>query len=198
MALKVPGHALNRIIGGWYVSGIFTTATGVPLLVGESSSSSGAYGGSLAALTATVGAVPSQSMNYSEGLHSGVAGSGGIGVTGNPASGGAGLNLFANPQAVYDNFRPVELSADTINGRDYIRGQKFWNLDMAIGKTFAFTERYRLRFTCEVFNIFNHPDFADPSLSLTSPTSFGVITGQTNSTDGMGVRRLQLGLRFAF
>ncbi len=58
---ELPFHfsnvALNKVIGGWFLSGIFMTHSGSPLLVAEGTQ---AWGGSLT-LTATSGAVPTVS-----------------------------------------------------------------------------------------------------------------------------------------
>jgi hypothetical protein len=44
-----------------------------------------------------------------------------------------------------------------------------------------------------VFNLFNHVQFADPSVSLQSPQSFGVVTSQLNAA-----RVVELGLHLDF
>ena len=96
--------------------------------------------------------------------------------TNSALSNGSGLNLFSNPQAVFNSVRPVLL-----------------------GKTTHITERVTTRFSVDFFNIFNHPNFANPSLSYTSPQAFGVITStftppnRTNSA-----RWIEFGLRVEF
>src|SRR5262249_53288339 len=136
------------------------------------------------------------------GLHSGIRGSGGIGTTGNPATGGTGLSLFADPAAVFGSLRPFLIGQDTRTSRGSFRGLGFWNLDFSVGKSTTITERVKMSFAADFFNIFNHPDFADPSLSLINATSFGVIssqlTGNAARGDFAGPRRVQLGLRFDF
>ena len=193
---STSNRVLDKIFGGWYFSGIFTTASGLPLVVAESSQ---AYGGSEEGNTGSVGAIPITTMNYQEGVNQS-AGSTSVATTGNPAKGGSGLNLFSNPQAVFSNFRPVELSSDTRNDRDVIRGFPYWNLDSSLGKKIPITERVVLGFSFEVFNVFNNVNFSNPSLSLQTPASFGVVTSQftTNGTDGLGQRRVQAGLRIDF
>ena len=125
-----------------------------------------------------------------------------MGTSGNPATRGTGLNLFADPAVVFNSLRPFLLSQDTRSARGSIRGLGFWNLDTSLGKSTAITERVKMTFAADFFNIFNHPGFADPSLSLLSSTSFGVIssqlTGNASRGDFAGPRRIQFGLRFDF
>jgi hypothetical protein len=164
---------INKAIGGWYTSGIYTQFTGLPLTVTESNQvwGSGTSGSNVAAIP-TAG-IPSV------GVNSGVAGSAGVGTTGNPATGGTGLNLFSNPAAVFGSFRPVLISTDTGDGRGSpMQGLPFWNLDAALGKTTTIHEALKLTYAFQFFNIFNNVNFATPSLSLQTPSSFGVITNQ--------------------
>jgi hypothetical protein len=80
-----------------------------------------------------------------------------------------------------------------------MRGLPFWNLDTRLGKTIALHEHWALAFSADFFNIFNHENFSNPSLSISSPATFGVITGtftppnRTNSA-----RWIELGLRLDF
>ena len=56
-----------------------------------------------------------------------------------------------------------------------------------------------MTFSADFFNVFNHVDFANPGLSLTGPTTFGVITSQfvpANRTSGS--RWIQLSMRVEF
>jgi hypothetical protein len=67
--------------------------------------------------------------------------------------------------------------------------------DMALNKTFAFTERLRFQFRLEAFNAFNTPLFGNPDTNATG-NSFGVLNpnnGQRNIP-----RQVQLGFKFNF
>jgi len=124
-----------------------------------------------------------------------VNGSNGIGTA------STGLNLFADPAAVFGDFRNVQISKDGRTGRSNpVRGLPFWNLDMSLGKKTAITERVSVSISADVFNIFNHPNFADPTLNISQKASFGVISTQLVPTnrDTAGARWIQLGLRFDF
>ncbi|HVX65085.1 MAG TPA: hypothetical protein VHA11_00710, partial [Bryobacteraceae bacterium] len=47
------------------------------------------------------------------------------------------------------------------NARNFYQGPGSWNEDISIYKDFRFAERYRLRFTGDFFNAFNHPNNID-------------------------------------
>jgi hypothetical protein len=185
---------INSTIGGWYMSGIYTQYTGLPLSVVESNQvwGSGTSGSNVFAIP--TGALPST------GVNSGVAGSGGVGTTGNPATGGTGLNLFSSPAAAFASFRPVLISTDTADGRGSpMRGLPFWNLDAALGKTTTIHEGLKLTYAFQFFNLFNNVNFATPSLSLQTPSSFGVITNQfVPSNRQAGSRWIEFSARFDF
>ena len=48
-------------------------------------------------------------------------------------------------------------------GRNLFRAPFQVRFDMSLGKEFQFSERYRLRFNFDAFNLFNHPDFDAPN-----------------------------------
>jgi hypothetical protein len=187
----------DRSVGGWYLSGIYRAFTSLPFFVADNA---GVFGGTVAGVP-TQGAIPLvDPSSFGSGVQAGVAGSGGIGTAGNPATGGSGLNLFANPEAAFRSFRRILLSQDGRQGRaTYFRGPGFWNLDFRVGKQTRITERVRFEFSFDFFNVFNHVNLAAPSLSLNSPANFGVFTSQftpPNRTDG--ARWIQFGARFSF
>jgi hypothetical protein len=187
---------LNNVIGGWYVAGIFRAFTSLPFTVGDNA---GVFGGGLASLTQP--AIPLVSPGaLGAGIHSGVAGSGGVGTTGNPATGGSGLNLFSDPEAAFNSFRRILLSQDGRTGQaNHFRGPGFWNLDLRVAKETRITERVSYEFSFDFFNVFNHVNLNAPSLSLNSPAAFGVFTSQftpPNRTDG--ARWIQFGSRIRF
>jgi hypothetical protein len=62
-------------------------------------------------------------------------------------------------------------------GRNTLRGFGAWQDNFAVRRQFNITERVNIQFRAEAFNLFNHPNFADPLgfLSLNDPL-FGVST----------------------
>jgi hypothetical protein len=203
-----PGHRLttgheplNKLIGGWYTSGIFIAQSGLPEIVVESNQVWG--GGSI--FPNAVGAIPTRDVNsFNAGVHSGVTSTCSFGSAGNPANHGTGLNLFADPCAVANSYRPVLLSVDGRDGRGHpIYGLGMWNLDLSLGKRTTlhsvpglFREGISFIFTVDFFNVFNHVNFNDPALNLQQPQTFGVITSQfVPANRQAGSRWIQGGLR---
>ena len=186
----VGNPVLDRIVGGWYTSGIYTASSGLPLLVGTSPEAFGgaqAYFGGLPA-----GALPSRSGNdYSTTVNREIVGAGGIGTAGGGR--GSKLNIFANPESVYNSFRYLQLGQDGRHGRGVVRGLPRWNFDLSIGKKTAITERVGTTFTFDMINAFNHVEFNDPNTSYLNRANFGVLTSQF-----AGPRQIQFGLRVEF
>jgi Carboxypeptidase regulatory-like domain/TonB dependent receptor len=189
----------KRLMGGWYTAGILRIESGVPELVTVSNESYG--GGDIFGIEA--GMLPTAPIGSLGGgsVHGGVC-STGAGSGGNSCNGGTGtgLNYFGNPQAAFAAFRPTLLATDTNDGRDSpLPGLGFWNFDMTLGKVTNITERVRMTFSADFFNIFNHVNFLDPSFDTTNPATFGVINTQLVPADRIqGSRWIQLGLRFDF
>jgi hypothetical protein len=83
------------------------------------------------------------------------------------------------------------VQGDVGNARNTYPGVR--NLDFSLFKTLPITERFKLTFRGEAFNIFNHPNFA----SIGSTQGVGNF-GQLLTTVPGSNRRLQLGLQLAF
>ena len=188
---------LNQIVGGWHVSGIFTALSGAPVYVTEGSQ---VWGGGQRSVFSTPAVPLAPISSISTGLNTNVAGSGGVGTNGNPATGGTGLNLFANPQAALSNFGFVQLSSNTDGYGHPLRGLSFWNIDSSLGKRFALKERRALDFTFDFYNMFNHPNFNSSAGSLTgSPVGFGVISSTSVPANRQASSRwIMFGARFEF
>jgi carboxypeptidase family protein len=177
----------SHLLGGWYLAGIVTGTSGVPLDVCQRA---GAYGGGLTFVTCS-GAIANG--DVSTGVFHGVAGSNGIGTSGDPAAGGTGVNLFSSPEAAYRNYRYIRLAEDTRAGRGTLRGLPRWNTDLSVGKKISISSGVRGVFTAEVLNLFNNVQFNNGALNFTTPATFGVITQQGNTP-----RQVQLGFRVEF
>ena len=79
-------------------------------------------------------------------------------------------------------------------GFDSFRGPKFFNTDAALFKDFAFTERFKMQFQFQAFNVFNHRNLDLPNSNVDASNG-GSITGLAF---GSQMRRLQFGLKLAF
>jgi hypothetical protein len=199
---KSSHSAVNKVIGGWYTAGIFRKGSGLPELVSISGQS---FGGGLdfGTLAGMLPTVPVGTLGGGS-VHSGIcstgAGSSGNGASCSGGGSGTGLNYFADPAAALSKFRPALLASDTNDGRDSpLRGLGYWNLDMRFGKTTSIGEHVRAEFSFDFFNVFNHPNFLDPSFDATNPATFGVINTQLIPADRIsGSRWIQFGFRIDF
>ena len=73
-----------------------------------------------------------------------------------------------------------------------MRGPGINDWDLNLAKTFLFTERLRLEFRAEAFNLFNHPQYGFPDTTITDP-GYGQITGTR-----LAAREVQFGLKLIF
>ena len=76
-------------------------------------------------------------------------------------------------------------------GCNTLTGPGLVNLDFALDRNFQITERWRLQFRAEAFNIFNHPNFNLPATAFDS-ASFASLT------TAMDPREVQFGLKLLF
>ncbi len=183
---------LGHLIQGWAFAPLFSAYSGLPLRVVTGSGQEFGQGGN----TRAAGAILLTKNAFGNSVHSGVTGNSRtqVAVSGDPARGGSGLNLFANPDAVYAAFRPTQISLDTTsNGGGQLRGQNRWSLDLTVARKLKFSERVSATFHAQFFNFFNHVQLDDPVLNLQRPQTFGVISTQLNLP-----RIVQLGLRVDF
>lgn len=137
----------DALMGGWEVTGIMTATSGSPF--------SANYGQDVA----NIGARSiSQRAN----------------VIGDPYQGGDSTSgLWVNPAAFT---APYQYTFGTV-GRNTLIGPGFYQWDLGGYKNFKITERFTFQFRAEIFNITNRANFSNPSSDLTSPTTFGRITG---------------------
>jgi hypothetical protein len=100
-------------------------------------------------------------------------------------------------------------------GRNIFRDTGFHNVDLSVSKSFKFGERAKAQFRVETFNIFNHPNFANPNGGTSTygqgatadPSQAGAFgcgcatpdNAAFNPVLGSGsARAIQLGLKFIF
>jgi hypothetical protein len=183
---------LGRVLGGWSIAPLFTAESGSPLRVQTSSGNNNAFGEGIAANTEC--AVLLGPYTGGNSAHRNVSVASGAGINGNPDRGGSGINMFADPNAVFANFRRLILGIDHGgSGTGVLRGFPTWNLDMTVAKEFRATERVGATLIFQFTNILNHFQPSTPTVNIDSPGSFGVVTGAANTA-----RRMQFGLRIRF
>lgn len=169
------GGALDAIIGGWQLSGLFRMTSGFPFNVfgGFNWPTNWQLGGN----AILVSPVKTGHFTVSSG---GDAGS---------------VNAFANGPDAINSFRapfPGESGA-----RNQVRGDGFFGIDMGLAKRWKmpFSEKQSLQFRWEVFNITNSVRFNvqsnPPELDIS--TTFGNYTGLVTNP-----RVMQFALRYEF
>jgi hypothetical protein len=203
---------LDRIVGGWSISPIYTWATGTPI---ES------YTGSCFELGTgqipwCAGAVPLVNTGtFGHSINTNLHTSGQTATYLGPTTGSFvgssndpyadcggqvcnpdtyGVNLFKNPAAVYNSYRPLLLGLDT-TGEDNgpYHGQHRWDLDFTIAKQTHIKEKWNMTFYAQFLNALNHMEYSDPGINFLDPGDFGASYGQYNAP-----RVIELGLRIAF
>jgi hypothetical protein len=161
----VDNHVAKVIVGGWGLSGITNFATGLPITLTENDDNS------LIGANAAPVDVPDCNITGSV-----------LGDT-NPRDGKPYFNtsFFSNEQ----------LGQFGTCRRRFFHGPGLNNFNMALLRTFKFTESKDLQFRFEAFNVFNHAQFTNPSGEINSGT-FGEVT---NARDP---RIMQVALKFTF
>jgi hypothetical protein len=192
---------LGHILGGWTVSPLFTAQSGLPLAVTAAEGSSSNQGFGEAAYSGssfgplTEGAVFSSKYTGGSSANYNVAGqtvNGTAVATNNPQ----GIDLFSNPGAVFNEFRRCILGYDTnCGGGGTIRNLPNFNLDAQALKDIGVWKEGRVGATLslQVTNVLNHMEPNTPTVTLTSPTTFGRITSQLNTP-----RNMEIGIRVHF
>jgi Carboxypeptidase regulatory-like domain/TonB dependent receptor len=124
------------------------------------------------------------------------------------------LGLFGCYQAGNSIMIPPAVGTFGNMGRNTFRDFGFRNVDFSAMKNFRFGERLNMQFRAEFFNLFNHPNFANPfggqngwghnDPSVPGPGGFGCScatpdVAASNPVIGSGgSRAVQLGLKFIF
>ncbi|HZS54699.1 MAG TPA: carboxypeptidase-like regulatory domain-containing protein [Bryobacteraceae bacterium] len=209
---------LGYALGGWRFGAILTARSGAPLAVatisgdgfsesfGEGQNSAVVNAGTTFASDAAVLAstyTGGSSAHYNVNVASSASGAG---INTNTSNGGNNLNMFANPAAIYNEFRPCILGYDTsCGGNGQIRGMPSWNMDANIAKDFRlFRERVFGTLSFQFTNLFNHVVLNDPYLDLSDPANFGVLgsNNPSNPVAGQGQannpRQITFNLRLRF
>jgi Carboxypeptidase regulatory-like domain len=158
---------LEQAAGGWQLSSIWRYSTALPSAVqGDLAYNTNYWLSSLAVVNTPT---------PSGGVH--------IDNNGIPS-------VFSNT-SVSNNFQ--DQPPEGAGTRAAVRLAPMFNVDMALTKVFRLPgEGKRLQFRAEAFNVFNHPNFTNPSLSLESPQTFGEFQGT------MSPRSMQFALRWEF
>jgi hypothetical protein len=189
LTYSIPAAAkkgpLEYLTKGWSLEGLIVVRNGFPF--------------NASALTATIGgANPRPNLVAGQPLY--VRGSQCASIFGSPCPGGVGLNPAA--------FTAPPAGQQGSEGRNDLRGFGLTQMDLSLGRTFPITDRVNIQFRTDAFNLFNHPNFANPLGYYFGPgvTTYFVSTQMLNKGLGGlnplfqegGPRSLQLSLKLSF
>ncbi|MEK6398225.1 MAG: TonB-dependent receptor, partial [Terriglobus sp.] len=160
------GGFTNAVIGGWRVNGITTLKSGTPIALVAQSNTLSSFGGGTAPFGLGAGIIRP---NYTAGckkMPSGPA------RTTARAKAWFNTNCFTQPgDTSFGNESRVDADLKTMGTV---------NFDFSANKNFDITELVKLRFSGEIFNLFNRAQFAGPG-STVGGGGYGTITHQANS-----------------
>jgi hypothetical protein len=148
--LKGSNGLVRGVAGGWQASSILQARSGLPTNI---QLVSGFFG------------LPMRP-NY-------VSGQNPTNGDGNWPNGNYNINAFAVPPG-YDGTWGANMGNV---GRNALRGPAFVQWDFSVAKNFAITERFKLQFRTDIFNILNHPNFANPDGGICTS-----VTGASGTT----------------
>ena len=162
----------SKILGGWSLSGMATARTGTPINITISRKAAALPDGNTS----------SQRPNYV-----------------------FGQSIYASPQTVPTMWFNTSAFATPASGTwgnlgRYIgNGPNNYEFDGGLQKRFRISERASLNFRASAFNLFNNPQWANPS-GNSSSSSFGRITSilNTGATGTGAPRRFEFMLRAEF
>jgi hypothetical protein len=163
--------ALDALIGGWQLGGLFRWTSGFPFSIanGYTWATNWQLGGDAVLL----GAPPATKTT----------------------KGPNGPNAFPDPRAAFDAFRYARPGESGM--RNVLRGDGFFNIDMGLSKRWKmpYAENHSVQFRWEVFNITNSVRFDVQShgSELDAVSEFGNYTGLLSNP-----RVMQFALRYEF
>jgi hypothetical protein len=193
LPVKVRDHSLGYALNGWQISGTVFWHSGVPFSVLSTPYSSvnsitgqqeGIVQGSGPEFASVVPGVPLYNHHPIPGVTQ------------------PGTLQRLNPNAFvstvdpstgqcYGGDSPQNCQFGNL-GRNSLRGPDFLWSDFYLTKWFPLTEHIKLRFESQFFNVFNHPNFALPSVvqagipgNPSTQTGFGALTSTTSPPTGL-------------
>ena len=188
--------AIGRLLGGWSFSPIFTTGSGQPLYCNTFTDGQAFGSGDGNTFFSNEQCVFTSKFNGHVSVHRGVAGdtTASVGTSTAGSTPGTELNLFADPNAVYNQVRAPLLGIDTRNsGTGPIHGLAYWNIDMSVRKSIKISERGNLMFQFLFLNVTNHNQLLETQLDISTPATWGVLTQQANTP-----RQMEFGVKLNF
>lgn len=109
---------------------------------------------------------------------------------------GADKTLTGPPRSDFD-FAAFDTASNL--GRNHFYGPHFIEFDTVAQKSTTITEKMKLVFRTEAYNLFNHANFGQPGNAIANTGTFGESTAQIGRPDGTsGARQLQVALKLLF
>lgn len=172
MFLNNAGGVLDRIVGGWVLSGVVLLQSGPFLDVSTLNDPSG------------TGYLVNNTTGGRADTVKGV----------NPYQ-GQSIYQWINPNAFVDPQNNIGRFGDSQSGA--VQGPSTKAVSMSLLKNVSITEALRVEFGAQISNLFNHPNYAPPSNLILGVPSFAQITA-LQSAEGAGPRAIQLTARITF
>jgi hypothetical protein len=187
LPVKVGNRSLGYALNGWQISGTVFWHSGIPFSVLStpySANGNGIVNGSGPQFASVVPGVPLYEHKPIPGVTQ------------------PGTVQWLNPDAFVSTVDPSTgacFGGDSPKncqfgnlGRNALRGPNFAWSDFYLTKWFALTERVKLRFDIQFFNVFNHPNFGLPSMVFagipgkpSTQTGFGALSYTTSPPTGL-------------
>jgi hypothetical protein len=176
LTYSLPAFGTSRLGDGWQINTIVTLQSGSPFTITTGTDASGT-------------GVRSDRPNLVGDPYAGV-----VQPTTTPLS----VQYF-NPAAF------AAPAAGTFGNleRNALYGPGFKSVDVSLFKTTKLDKGTSVQFRLEIFNLFNTINWANPGATLSSSTSFGVITNTRNANNAPGIGagepfNVQLAVKFIF
>ncbi len=157
---------LQLVLGGWSLEGQQLIHSGVPIAVTQTNGMSSTCNGCGQYATAT-------------GLSAATSG-----------SVDSRLNSWVNVAAFAQT---PAYTFGNVSPRINVYSPSLFNIDASLHKTVTFKEYYHVQFRAEALNLTNTVLFAAPTTNVSTPSTFGAITSQTNFP-----RLFQISVRITF
>jgi hypothetical protein len=185
--VRQRNRAMGKLANGWALSSVMTLQSGLPFSILDSAA--GTLFGSATLYTTGDLAPGVTPRDVSEG-----------------GSVSSRVNKFFNTKAfvpapfvpdggLIDGKYPVSGGGTIFGnlGRNILRGPDQRDFDIAVIKITPLTERVKLIFRWEIFNLLNRSNFANPSNDVSTPRTFGTISALT-----VNPRIMQYALKLEF
>ncbi len=181
------GNLVDKLVGGWQISGITDFQNGQPFSVTFSGASN--VTGAVSGRADRIPGVPLYPANKGKGQWF------------NPNAFQVPLCYNSTGTFTCSNFNPATFPTSYAlygnSGYDLLRGPRFQDWDMSLQKNIAFKEKYKVQLRADSFNVFNHPSLGLPASNISSKTTVGIITS-TSGTPGYEQRTVEFAAKFLF